>query len=236
MEQLKAALTQLNIPADDTVIEKFQQYRIRLLEWNKMVNMTAVTDPTDFVKKHYVDSLLCVESEAFQKAKRVVDVGTGGGFPGVPLAIVAPEKEFVLMDSLLKRLKIVETLCREIGITNVRIVHGRAETLGRDREYREQFDLCVSRAVADTAILSEYCLPLVKSGGYFLAYKGSAIEEELERSTRAIFLLGGQVETIKAPQLDGFDLDHQLLFVKKKRPTPLKYPRKAGTPSKTPLK
>lgn len=236
MKQLKKALEELGLPDDEITLKKFEAYRDKILEWNKMVNITAVTEPSDFTKKHFIDSLLCTKSIEYQQATEIIDIGTGGGFPGVPLAIISPEKQFVLADSLNKRLKIVDTLCQEIGINNVTVVHGRAEELGRSKRYREKFDLCVSRAVARLDVLSEYCLPFVKQNGFFLAYKGPGLDSELEKSKSAISLLGGRVERIEKIEIDDLDFDHNILYIKKEQRTPSKYPRKAGTPSKEPLK
>ena len=165
-------------------MEQLRQYMEGVLAWNEKVNLTAITDRDAFVQKHYIDSLLCAESLDFTESTSICDVGTGGGFPGVPLAVCYPDKEFVLMDSLQKRVKIVRELCDEIGLRNVTVIHGRAEELARKKEYRENFDLCVSRAVANMQVLSEYCLPFVKPGGYFIAYKGADCEAEISDASR----------------------------------------------------
>jgi 16S rRNA (guanine527-N7)-methyltransferase len=202
-----------------------------VLEWNEKVNLTAITEKDEFIEKHFIDSLLCAETLAFSASSSICDVGTGGGFPGIPLAICYPEKQFTLMDSLGKRLKIVRHLCDEIGINNVQVVHGRAEELARNKDYREQFDLCVSRAVANMRVLSEYCLPFVKPGGCFIAYKGPDCREEIEEARRAIEILGGDKPDIRHLA----HLDHSLVVIQKKAATPDSYPRKAGTPAKKPL-
>ena len=170
-------------------------------------------------------------------AETVIDVGTGGGFPGVPLAIIFPEKQFVLMDSLNKRLKVIDDLCAKAGITNVVTLHGRAEDLARMKEHRDKYDICVSRAVANMSVLSEYCLPFVRKGGYFLAYKGPNSEEEVKAAMKAIDILGGRVESYtEAFSADVFDFSHYIICIKKIKETPAKYPRKAGIPSKDPIK
>lgn len=191
MKQLERALTQLGISSDSSRIEKFRIYMEGILSWNKMVNLTSITDPEEFIEKHYMDSLLCVSYDEFQNSNSIIDVGTGGGFPGVPLAIAAPEKEFLLIDSLNKRIKIINELCEKAEIKNVTAIHGRAEELAKNKKYRQKFDLCVSRAVANLSVLSEYCLPFIKKGGWFLAYKGPDIREELKESRKAIQILGG---------------------------------------------
>ena len=181
-DRLEIALERLGISCGDDTLQKFESYMEGILKWNKMVNLTSITEKHDFIEKHYIDSLLCVSYDPFVKAGNVIDVGTGGGFPGVPLAIAAPDKEFLLIDSLNKRIKIINELCENAGIKNVRAVHGRAEELAKNKVYRERFDLCVSRAVANLSVLSEYCIPFVKKGGWFLSYKGAEIEAELDKS------------------------------------------------------
>lgn len=236
MEALKAFLSDFNKETDSITLKRFQTYMERILEWNEKVNLTAIKDRDEFIKKHFIDSLLCVRMPEIEGAATVLDLGTGAGFPGIPLALVYPEKEFVLVDSLAKRLKIIDEICRELQIENVTVVHARAEELAQKKEYRENFDLCVSRAVANFATLSEYCLPFVKIGGSFLAYKGPDAEKEIADAGNAAAILGGEIIQVYAPKLSGLEYDHRIITVKKKMPTPAKYPRKAGTPSKEPLK
>ncbi len=234
IKNLGEALRKLGIEYDDELLGKFRAYMEGVLEWNEKVNLTAITDRDEFINKHYIDSLACAGQSEILNAQRIIDVGTGGGFPGIPLALIYPEKEFVLMDSLNKRLKIIAELCGEIGIGNVTVLHGRAEELAQKADYRESFDLCVSRAVANLATLSEYCLPFVKPGGYFMAYKGPECEAELSEGKKAINVLGGTVTEIRAAGLEEFS--HNIICIKKIRSTPAKYPRKAGTPSKQPIR
>ena len=236
MKQLAEALQDMKISYNEEMLRQFETYMERILEWNEKVNLTTITDKEEFVKKHYIDSAAICGFQQMKDAKRIIDVGTGAGFPGVPLAILNPEKDFFLMDSLNKRIKIIQEISDEVGIRNVTFRHGRAEDLAQKKEYREQFDLCVSRAVANLAVLSEYCLPFVRPGGWFAAYKSGAVEQELKESLRAIEILGGQLEENGLLKIKGYDLDHQLLFIKKVKKTLSKYPRKAGTPAKEPLK
>lgn len=236
MKQLEKALNELGIQYTENMISQFEGYRNGVIEWNEKVNLTAITDPQEFVIKHFIDSVLCVGFDEYKAAKKVIDVGTGAGFPGVPLAILSQDKEFTLMDSLNKRLKIIDELSAGIGLANVQTVHARAEELARNKAHREKYDICVSRAVANLTTLSEYCLPFIKVGGYLLAYKGPDAEAELADAKKAISILGGQVEKMEKAQLDDFGLDHRIIFIKKVKNTPAKYPRKAGTPSKEPLK
>ena len=235
MKQLEKALKELNIPYNHETIHKFELYMRGILEWNKKVNITSITEETEFIEKHFIDSILCVPNDEFQSSLNIIDIGTGGGFPGIPLALAAPDKQFVLIDSLNKRIKIINELCETIGINNVTAIHGRAEEIARKKGHRERYDLCVSRAVANLATLSEYCLPFIKQGGYFLAYKGPDLEQELDQSKKAICVLGGEIKRQETSLLEDFYLKHKIVFIEKKVKTPSKYPRKAGTPSKEPL-
>ncbi|MCI5536504.1 MAG: 16S rRNA (guanine(527)-N(7))-methyltransferase RsmG [Lentihominibacter sp.] len=236
MKNVESICSRLHINYDDGKSRKFEGYMESVLEKNKHINLTAITDRDEFIRKHYVDSLLCASSAEFRNANSVIDVGTGGGFPGIPLAIAFPEKEFVLIDSLNKRIRIINELCENYGIDNVTALHGRAEELGRNSNFRESFDICVSRAVANMSTLSEYCLPFVKIGGTFIAYKGPECSEELNNASNAIRMLGGEVMRIENPQFDELPFEHTLIYINKAESTRSKYPRKAGTPSKEPIK
>ena len=215
------------------------EYRTRILEINKMVNLTRIVDPDDFDRKHYIDSLMCAQSKEFRSSERIIDIGSGGGFPGVPLAVLFDNKEFVLMDSSGKRMKIVQQICDELKIRNVTTVHGRAEELGRKAEYREKFDLCVSRAVASMSTLSEYCLPFVVKGGTFIAYKGPGSDAEISSANNAVSLLGGYIDRVEETAESSFAVPgnegHRLVYIHKENYTPDKYPRGGGKPSKKPL-
>ena len=217
----------------NAILEKYME---GILAWNEKVNLTNITDPAEFRIKHNADSLMCVDFPEFLDAETVIDVGTGGGFPGIPLAVYAPEKQFTLLDSLNKRLKIIDELAGELGIKNITLVHGRAEDAARAKEHREKYDLCVSRAVSNLATLSEYCLPFIKVGGYLLAYKGPGAEEEVKEAAKALKILGGSLVDIRETSMEEYGLDHRILVIKKVRNTPKAYPRKAGTPLKEPLK
>ena len=197
MNDLRAFIEKLHIANPGEKEEQLLKYMEGVLEWNEKVNLTAITDRDEFIQKHFIDSLLCAGTLEFTDSSSICDIGTGGGFPGVPLAICYPDKQFTLMDSLEKRLKIVRQLCNEIGVENVEVVHGRAEELARQKDYREQFDLCVSRAVANMRVLSEYCLPFVKTGGCFIAYKGPDCQSEIDDARRAIQILGGDEPEIR---------------------------------------
>ena len=234
MKHLLEAVKSLGMELTEEQIRQFEAYRAGVLEWNEKVNLTAITDPEEFEMKHFADSVMSAGNDIMKNAKKIIDVGTGGGFPGIPLAILFPDKQFTLMDSLGKRIKIIDQLAKEIGIKNVELVHARAEDLAKKKEYREQYDVCVSRAVANLATLSEYCIPFVKIGGYFAPYKTAAAEEEIAEGKKALFILGGHLESVS--EFSDAELDHTILWIKKVKMTPVKYPRKAGTPSKEPLK
>ena len=248
MKRLIQTLEQLNIESAEEKAELLKRYMEMLLERNRQVNLTAIKDPDEFIEKHYVDSLACAGLEQIRQAENVLDLGTGGGFPGIPLAVAFPEKSFTLLDSLNKRIRIIQEFCEELGIGNVTAIHGRAEELGRQAEMRDGFDLCVSRAVADLRVLAEYCLPFVKPGGWFIAYKGADCHAETESAKRAVKMLGGEITgSIRAAEALGGSKEtgnapvstpaseHQLVLIKKLSPTPAAYPRKPGTPAKKPL-
>lgn len=214
-------------------------YFERLIEWNKKLNLTAITDELDVFVKHFYDSLLVMgdekSKEIFQRAEHIADIGTGAGFPGMVLAMMAPEKRFVLVDSLAKRLRFLETVAKELGLRNVELIHGRAEDVGRQAGCRQAFDLVLSRAVARLNVLCELSLPMVKVGGWFISYKGPSAAEELEEAERAVRVLGAEGKFVSTQFLP-YDMGTRALVgIKKLRETSKQYPRKAGTPQKSPL-
>ena len=213
--------------------EKFEKYYNMLVEWNQKFNLTAITDREGVFVKHFADSLLG-ERYVPQNAT-VLDVGTGAGFPGIPLKIVYPEIDFVLVDSLNKRVKFLKDVKEALGLEGLEALHGRAEDLARDKSLRAAFDLCVSRAVANLSVLSEYCVPFVRTNGYFVSYKGKKGLEEISNAQNCMNVLGCKIEKVDDFRLEEDEAERLLIRIKKCKGTPKLYPRKAGTPSKNPL-
>ena len=228
-------LQQLNIQLNEVQKEQFHRYYELLVEWNKVMNLTGITEYDEVVMKHFVDSLSIVKVNGFDNVKSIIDVGTGAGFPGIPLKIVFPEIKITLLDSLNKRIKFLNAVIDELELENIETIHGRAEDFSKKEDYREQYDLCVSRAVANLSTLSEYCLPYVKVGGCFIPYKSGEIDEELNNSKKAVQILGGKIEDVVKFQLPDTDIGRSFVKIKKNKNTAKKYPRKAGLPAKEPL-
>jgi 16S rRNA (guanine527-N7)-methyltransferase len=215
-------------------LQQFGAYFDLLTETNKVMNLTALTSPQDVAVKHFIDSLLCYD-ETMMKGKKLIDVGTGAGFPGIPLKIYDPSLQLMLLDSLEKRLKFLQTTVRELQLAEVSFVHMRAEDAGRQKTLRGQADVAVSRAVARLSVLAEYCLPLVKKGGFFVALKGSKYKEEITEAENAVRILGGSVTSVKEVELPGLNDGRAVIVIRKIKDTPTAYPRKAGLPGKKPL-
>lgn len=216
-------------------IEQFEKYYELLVEWNKVMNLTGITEFDEVMQKHFVDSAAAAKYVEMEKVNSLIDVGTGAGFPGIPLKILYPHLQVTLLDSLNKRIKFLEEVVDNLGLTGIETVHGRAEDAAKKAEYREQFDLSVSRAVANLASLTEYCLPFVKVGGKFVSYKSVSVDEEITQSKKAVYVLGGEIGKVEKFNLPESDMERALVIVEKKRSTPKKYPRKAGMPTKEPL-
>ena len=207
-----------------------------LVEKNKVMNLTGITEWDDVVLRHYIDSISISEIMNLNDFRgKVLDLGTGAGFPGIPLKIIFPNLQITLFDSLNKRIRFLQEVIDELELKNIEAIHGRAEEFGKNSDYREQYDLVVSRAVANIATLSEYCLPFVKVGGSFISYKTDSIEEEISNSGKAVSILGGKIERVEYFTLPNTDMERSLLQIKKIKTTSKKFPRKAGLPSKEPL-
>ena len=218
---------------DDEKLEKLFKYKDLLAEWNQKINLTAIEEENDIIIKHFIDSFSIIPYLK-QPNIRLVDVGTGAGFPGLPVKVMCEALEVVLLDSLAKRVGFLDTVINELALDKIKAVHGRAEDFGVKSDYREKFDVSVARAVAGLPVLLEYCLPFVKTGGIFIAMKGSSTEE-VESSQKALEILGGKIEEKKEMTLPFSDIKRNIIIVKKYRQTPTKYPRKAGKPLKEPL-
>lgn len=226
-------LKEIGIELSDEQLEQFLTYYEMIIEKNKVMNLTTITDFDEVLEKHFEDSLSLIQAVDLEKSQTVIDLGTGAGFPGIPLKIAFPNLQITLADSLNKRILFLDDVIRELGLTGIDTVHGRAEDLAKNSDYREKFDLCVSRAVANLSTLSEYCLPFVKIGGKFISYKAGECDEEVAASKSSIFLLGGKISDIKKFELG--ESGRAFVIIDKVSGTPKKYPRKAGTPSKDPL-
>ncbi len=215
-------------------LEQFSLYYEMLVETNKVMNLTAITEPEEVAIKHMIDSLLPFDAQSFAD-KKLVDVGTGAGFPGIPLKIYCPSLKVTLIDSLAKRLKFLDTVIEKLELKGIRCIHLRAEDAGHDPKHREKYDIVTARAVARLSVLSEYCLPLLKTGGSFIALKGSKYQEELAVSGKALKILGGKLISAEAVKLPGLDDGRAIVKIAKIKNTPKTYPRKAGLPDKQPL-
>lgn len=233
--KFEKALEKLNIHLSEKQMDQFMKYYEMLIETNKVMNLTAITEFDEVIDKHFVDSLALIQVIELNRPLKVIDVGTGAGFPGIPLKIAFPELEIVLLDSLNKRINFLNQVIDTLGLEKIRAIHGRAEDFGKNTAYREQFDLCVSRAVANLSTLSEYCVPFVQVGGKFIPYKSGKVQEELEISKKAVDILGGKLESCMTYALADTDMERSLVVIEKVKTTKKAYPRKAGKPSKEPL-
>lgn len=233
LEKFEAGLKKLNISLSKKQVEQFLVYYEFLVETNKVMNLTAITEFDEVIEKHFLDSLSLYQICDLSKEKYILDMGTGAGFPGIPLKIAFPNLHLVLADSLNKRIKFLQEVIDKLELEHVEAVHARAEELARNKQYREQFDLCLSRAVANLSTLSEYCIPFVKVEGQFISYKSGEIEEEVNQAKKAISILGGNIREVY--KFDLYEQKRSFVVIDKKKKTPGAYPRKAGTPTKQPL-
>lgn len=232
---LKQGGKELGLDIDDRMVDRLLKYKDILIEWNKKINLTGITDDKEIMIKHFLDSLACMVTGVMRNDSKIIDVGTGAGFPGIPLKVFNENLNLTLLDSLNKRIKYLETVCNELELNEVEFLHGRAEDYGRDKDYREKYDIAVARAVAELAVLCEYCLPFVKTNGYFIALKGPKAQEEIVKAKKALDILGGEIIDTLNVNLPFSDTGHTMVIIKKIKSTPNKYPRKAGTPTKKPL-
>ena len=235
LSSLERGLSRWGLSLTEDQKGQFVAYYDLLVEWNSFMNLTAITDFQEVVVKHFLDSLSLVRVFDPLQAQRMVDVGTGAGFPGIPLKIAFPHLEVTLLDSLKKRISFLQEVIGALGLEKISALHGRSEDFGKNPVHREQYDLCVSRAVANLTTLSEYCLPFVQIGGKFISYKSGTIEEELAKASHGVNLLGGGLPKQEKFHLPDTEIERSLVMVEKVRATPKKYPRKAGIPAKEPL-
>lgn len=233
IRKLKSDSTKINIDLNDIQAQQFYLYMNLLLEWNEKINLTAITEENEVIKKHFIDSLTI--NQYIEKGAKIIDVGTGAGFPGIPLKIVENSYNITLLDALNKRLNFLTDVIEKTKLQNIQTVHARAEEAGKNKAYREMFDIATSRAVASLNILVEYLLPLVKIGGKCICMKGSNVKAEIEEAKNAIQLLGGEIEKIEEFNLPDTEIARTIIIIKKIKNTPVKYPRKSGTPSKEPI-
>ncbi|SCN26555.1 Ribosomal RNA small subunit methyltransferase G [Clostridium sp. N3C] len=232
---MEKAFANHNLSLSHEAYEQFMTYMALIQEWNQKINLTAITEDEDIIKKHFIDSIQCYKFKEFHNFNTIIDIGTGAGFPGIPIKIADRNKKITLLDSLNKRIIFLNEVIAKLGLEDITAVHSRAEDLARKNEHREKYDCVVSRAVANMAVLSEYCLPYAKVGGYFMALKGPAIEEEILNSKKAISTLGGEIEEILPVPIVDTDLKHNIVIVRKVKNTPKEYPRKAGAITKKPI-
>lgn len=240
MNKLVNICNKINIEISDDQINCFEKYYELLIEKNKVMNLTAITEKEDVIVKHFIDSIALIpylldKGININNKLKIIDIGTGAGFPGLPLKIMMPDVKFTLLDSLNKRVSFLNEVIDELKLKDIEALHGRAEDYASDNKYREKYDICVSRAVANLSTLSEYCIPFVKEDGFFISYKAGESEEEINNSKNAIKILGGKINKVEEFVLPGTDVSRVFVFIRKLELTDKKYPRKAGVPAKKPL-
>ena len=234
MEYLRKCAKQFNIEIDDKQLGKFEIFYKYLIEKNKVMNLTAITEKNEVIIKHFLDSIALVNYIQIEK-KNIIDIGTGAGFPGIPLKILKPDIHLTLLDSLKKRINFLDEVIEKCELLDVKTIHGRAEDFAHNKDYREKYDYALSRAVSNLSTLSEYCIPFVNINGCFISYKSGNMEEELNKSKNSIFWCGGKYEKTEKFYLPDTDIERSFIFIKKVKNTARQYPRKSGIPSKNPL-
>jgi len=232
---LEKGIEALGFKYDETTVHRFDEYREILVERNKVMNLTSIVEKEEVEIKHFLDSIACITDEIEDSNIKIIDVGTGAGFPGLPIKILYNNISLTLLDSLNKRINFLQEVVEKLELENVTCIHGRAEDFGKDSNHREHYDITVSRAVADLSILAEYCLPFVKIGGYFISQKSKKVNEEVESADKALEVLGGKVEKIIPIKVPNLDAERYLVVIKKIKETPEKYPRRSGMPQKKPI-
>ncbi|MBD5589504.1 16S rRNA (guanine(527)-N(7))-methyltransferase RsmG [Clostridium botulinum] len=233
---LQSACNDVNLDFNDKKYNQLISYKNLIQEWNKKINLTAIVEDDEIIKKHFIDCIKIFKSSPIGEAKSLIDIGTGAGFPGIPIKILKEDIEITLLDSLQKRINFLNTVIGELQLKNIQCLHGRAEDHAQEIQHRQKYDIAVSRAVANLAVLSEFCIPFVEKGGYFIAMKGPSVEEEITAATKSIEILGGKIEDIIKIDIEDTDLKHNLVIIKKVKETGKRYPRKPGIIKKNPLK
>ena len=233
-EKLKGSADIIGVTLDDNMLNQFYNYKNLVIEWNEKINLTAITDDLEFTVKHFIDSLTI--NKYIEPGKTIIDIGTGAGFPGIPIKILNKDNQVVLFDSLNKRLKVLEDIMEKIDLTNIETLHGRAEETFKNKNYREKYDIATSRAVAALNVLAELMLPAVKVGGICICMKGNNVDPEIEEAKKAIKELGGEIVKVEKITLPELNLERNIIIIKKVKQTHNKYPRKPGTPQKQPIK
>lgn len=235
-ELMSKACTNEGLKLTEEQYSKFIKYKDLILEWNEKVNLTAITEEEEIIKKHFIDSIKSFKFAPLKNAKSIIDIGTGGGFPGIPIKIINENSNVVLLDSLNKRVNFLNEVIKELDLKNITAIHGRAEDFSHESKYRQKFDIAISRAVSNLRVLSEFCIPYVKVNGYFISLKGPSVEEEISEAKNTINILGGKITEVMQIEIEDSDLKHNLVIIKKVKDTSNQYPRKYGQISKKPIK
>ncbi|SHJ27360.1 16S rRNA (guanine(527)-N(7))-methyltransferase RsmG [Lutispora thermophila] len=236
VDMLRNGFKELDIDINEEKLSRLLEFKDILLEWNEKINLTSITDEEEIFIKHFMDSATCLSTGLIKSGDKIIDIGTGAGFPGLVLKILKEDVNMTLLDSLNKRIIYLKEATDKLALDKVELIHGRAEEYGAKKGYREEFDIAVSRAVAPLNVLLEYCMPFVKLGGYFICQKGPSYQEELQDGRKAMEILGGELDKVEEHLLPFSDIRHYIIIIKKVRNTPTKYPRKPGKPSSNPLK